>query len=78
MLTGSIYGFANQPIRVKGLINLPVTLGMGDNVVTMEAKFLIIDQPLAYNSIIGRLLMKKTSMVIAMYYLTIKFPPRPR
>ena len=23
---GSIYGFANQPIKVKGLITLPVTL----------------------------------------------------
>ena len=35
--SGSIYGFANQPIKVKGLINLLVTLGTGDNMVTKEA-----------------------------------------
>ena len=42
--------------------------------VTKEAKFLIINQPLAYIAIIDRPLMKKTSMVIAVYCLMIKFP----
>ena len=32
-LVGLIYGFANQPIRVKRLINLPITLWTRDNVV---------------------------------------------
>ena len=41
--TRPIYDFANQPIRVKGLINLSITLGTGDNVVTKEAEFLIVD-----------------------------------
>ena len=49
-----IYGFTNQSIKVKGLINLPITLGTGDNMVTKKAKFLIINQPLAYNTIISR------------------------
>ena len=43
--TGPIYDFTNQPIKVKALINLPITLGTGDNVVTKEADFLIVDQP---------------------------------
>ena len=42
---GSIYGFTNQPIKVKGLVNLLITLRMRDNVVTKETEFLIIDQP---------------------------------
>ena len=36
--------------------------------------FLVVDQPSAYNAIIGRPLMKKTNMVSAVYCLTIKFP----
>ena len=50
---GTIYGFANQPIKVKGLINLPITLGTRDDLVRKEAKFLIVDQPSTYNAIIG-------------------------
>ena len=63
-----------SPIKVKGLINLSITLGMGDNVVTNEAEFLIVDQSSTYNAIIDWQLMKKTSMVTAVYCLTIKFP----
>ena len=37
------------------------------------ADFLVVDQPSAYNAIIGRLLMKKTNMVSAVYCLTVKF-----
>ena len=72
--TGPVYGFANQPIGVKGLITLPVTLGQGENKVTIPADFLVVDLPSAYNAIIGRPLMKQTSMVTAVYCLTVKFP----
>ena len=51
--TRSIYDISNQSIKVKGLINLPVTLGIGDNVVTKEVEFLIVNQPSTYNAIIG-------------------------
>ena len=36
--------------------------------------FFVVDQPTAYNTIIGRPLMKKTNMVSVVYYLTVKFP----
>ena len=52
-LSGSIYGFANQPIRPKGTITLPITIGQGEHTVTMMADFLVVDQPSAYNAIIG-------------------------
>ena len=71
--TGPIYGFANQPINVKGLITLPIILGQGDNKVTIPIDFLVVDLPSAYNAIIGRPLMKQTSMVTAVYCLTVKF-----
>ena len=38
------------------------------------ADFLVVDQPSAYNVIIGRPLMKKTNMVPVVYCLTVKFP----
>ena len=65
--TGPIYGFANQPIRAKGIIMLPVMLRQGEHTMTVMADFLIINQPLAYNTIIGRPLMKKISMVTVVY-----------
>ena len=37
-LVGPIYDFDNQLIKVKWLINLSITLGMGDNVVTKGSR----------------------------------------
>ena len=69
-----IYGFANQPIRPKGIITLPITIGQGEHTTMVTADFLVVDQPSAYNAIIGRPLMKKTNMVSTVYCLTVKFP----
>ena len=44
----------------------------------MMVDFLVVDQPSAYNAIIGRPLMKKTNMVSAVYCLTVKFPTPTR
>ena len=41
--------------------------------MTVTTDFLVVDQSLAYNAIIVRPLMKKTSMVIVVYCLTVKF-----
>ena len=76
--SGPIYGFANQPIRPKGTITLPITIGQGEHIVTVMADFLVVDQPFAYNAIIGRPLMKKTNMVSTIYCLTVKFPTLTR
>ena len=62
-----IYGFTNHPTKVKWLINLLITLGTEDNVVTKEVEFLIIDQPSTYNAFIDRSLMKKIKMVTVLY-----------
>ena len=71
--SGPIYGFANQPIRPKRIITLPITIGQGEHTTMVMADFLVVDQPTAYNAIIGRPLMKKTNMVSAVYCLTVKF-----
>ena len=50
---GPIYSFANQPIRVKGIITLPITLGQKVHKVTVTTDFLVVDQPSTYNAIIS-------------------------
>lgn len=73
-----IFGFANQPITVKGQVTLPVTLGQGKNQITVFVDFIVSDQPSVYNAIIGCSLMKKTKMVSVVYCLVIKFPTPTR
>ena len=70
---GPIYRFANQPIRAKGVITLPITIGQGEHTIMIMANFLVVDQLSAYNAIIGRPLMKKTNMVTIVYCLIVKF-----
>ena len=78
MPAGPIYGFANQPIRAKGVITLPITIGQGEHTITKIADFLVVNQSSAYNAIIGRPLMKKMNMVSTVYYLTIKISTTTR
>ena len=40
---GPIYGFANQPIRAKGVITLPITISQSEHTVTVMAYFLVVD-----------------------------------
>ena len=68
-----IYEFVNQLIRAKKVINFSITIGQGEHTITVMTSFLVINQSSAYNAIIGRPLIKKTSMVTAIYCLTIKF-----
>ena len=70
---GLIYGFANQLIRAKGVITLPIIIGQGEHTITVMADFLVVNQPSTYNAIIDQPLMKKTNMVTTVYCLTIKF-----
>ena len=76
--SGPIYGFANQSIRPKRVITLPITIDQKEHTVTVMADFLVVDQPSAYNAIIRRPLMKKTNMVSTVYCLTVKFPTPTR
>ena len=48
-----IYGFANQSIPIKGIITFPITMGDGEHTVTALVDFLVVDQPSAYNVILG-------------------------
>lgn len=69
-----IYGFGNNSIHVRGGVTLLVTIRQGAHTLTFFANFVMVDQPMAYNAIFGRPMMKATQMVTAVYCLTVKFP----
>ena len=48
-------------------------IDQGEHTATEMVDFLVVDHPSSYNAIIGRPLMKKTNMVSAVYYPTVKF-----
>lgn len=48
--------------------------GRGSHTLTLFANFVIVDKPMAYNTILDRPMMKAIKMVIADYCLTFKFP----
>ncbi|KAH1057080.1 hypothetical protein J1N35_035145 [Gossypium stocksii] len=68
-----LYGFTNHPIEVKGSITLPVTLGDYEHTITKCFQFFIVDHSTTYNAIFGHLIMRATKMVVAMFYIKIKF-----
>ncbi|XP_074372795.1 uncharacterized protein LOC141713328 [Apium graveolens] len=51
---GHLYGFIHDSINMKGLIRFPVTLGEESCIITHVSEFMVVDQPCAYNAIIGR------------------------
>ncbi|KAL0451225.1 UNVERIFIED_CONTAM: hypothetical protein Slati_1100600 [Sesamum latifolium] len=50
----SLYGFAGEVVHPRGMISLPLTMGVGVTRKTCMLKFLIVDVPSAYNVILGR------------------------
>ncbi|KAL0356325.1 UNVERIFIED_CONTAM: hypothetical protein Sradi_4079400 [Sesamum radiatum] len=69
----SLYGFAGEVVYPRGLISLPLTLGIGHTQKTCLLKFLVVDVPSAYNVILGRPTLSAFETVISMYHMKIKF-----
>ncbi|XP_074328457.1 uncharacterized protein LOC141666367 [Apium graveolens] len=71
---GHLYGFTGNSIGVKGIIRLPVTIGEEPYVATQIAMFTVVDQPCAYNVIVGGPLMRAMRMMTSIHHMTVKFP----
>ena len=69
-----LYRFGRERVYVEGTIQLPVTFGEHLAQVTQMVDFLLVDQPSAYNAIIGRSTLNALRAVISTYHLAIKFP----
>ncbi|KAL0456491.1 UNVERIFIED_CONTAM: hypothetical protein Slati_0988300 [Sesamum latifolium] len=70
----SLYGFAGEVVHPRGLISLPLTLGIGHTRKACVLKFLVVDVLSAYNVILGRPTLNAFQDVISMYHMKIKFP----
>lgn len=71
---GHLYGFIGASVSVKGLIRLPVTLGDEPCIAIQVTDFMVVDQPSAYNAIVGRPILKEMRVVTSIYHLSMKFP----
>lgn len=71
-----MYNFANHQINVKGFITLLVTLGDDEHTTTKYVQFFVVDHHMAYNAIFGHLVMRMAKMMIATFFMKIKFPTR--
>ena len=49
-----LYGFSGERVYAKGAIQLPMTFDVHPAKVTRMVDFLLVDQPSAYNAILGR------------------------
>ena len=50
-----LYGFDREIVYAVGAFQVPVTFGQLPTQVTQMVAFLLVDQPSAYNAILGRL-----------------------
>lgn len=71
---GYSYGFNRTLVSVKGSIMLPVTLEEEPYMTSQVTDFMVIDQHSAYNTIIGRPILKEMRVVTSIYHLSMKFP----
>ncbi|KAL0445095.1 UNVERIFIED_CONTAM: hypothetical protein Slati_2232200 [Sesamum latifolium] len=72
-VTTSLYGFAGEVVHPRGIISLPLTLGIGPIRRTCMLKFLVVDVPSAYNVILGRPTLNAFQAMISTYHMKIKF-----
>ncbi|KAL0454832.1 UNVERIFIED_CONTAM: hypothetical protein Slati_0822400 [Sesamum latifolium] len=70
----SLYGFAGEVVHPRGMVSLPLTMGVGAARKTCMLKFLVVDVPSAYNIILGRPTLNAFQAVISTYHIKIKFP----
>ena len=70
-----LFGFSGERVMTEGTIDLPVTFGTpGGLEVTRIVSFLVVDQPSAYNIIVGRPTLNRLKAITSTYHLMMKFP----
>lgn len=69
-----LVGFVRERVQRMGVVTLPVTTGTSLRQATVMRNFLIVDQPSAYNAIIGRPTLKKLRAITSTHHLKMKFP----
>ena len=66
-----LYGFAGERVDAEGIITLPVTLGEAPRQVLRMIDFLVVNQPSAYNIILGRPTLNGMRAITSTYHMVI-------
>ena len=69
-----IYGFTGDSVIPVGVITLLLTVGKYPRESCIMVNFLVIDQPSAFNVILGRPSLKALKAITSIYHLLMKFP----
>ena len=69
-----VYGFTGDSVIPLGVISLPMTLGEYPRQSYVMAGFLVIDQPSAFNVVLGRPSLRELRAVTSIHHLLMKFP----
>lgn len=59
---------------MKGVLKLPIMIGIPLWCTSLQQHFIMIDMTLAYNAILGRPLPHQINVVINTRFLALKFP----
>ncbi|KAI0497245.1 hypothetical protein KFK09_020468 [Dendrobium nobile] len=68
-----LYGFDNRPVRVEGMISLPVVLGEFPRQATHSIQFIVVKSESAYNAIFGRPLQSIFGIIASIPHFRLKF-----
>ena len=73
-LPNPIYDFTGDYVVPLGVISLPMTLGEYLRQSYVMDDFLVINQPSAFNAVLGRPSLKELKIVTSIHHLLMKFP----
>ena len=73
-LPNPIYSFTRDLVIPLGVISLLMTLGEYPRQSCVMANFLLIDQPSAFNAVLGRPSLRELRAVTSIHHLLMKFP----
>ena len=69
-----IYGFTGDSVIPIGVITLPMTVGEYPRESCIMSDFLVIDQPSAFNVVLGKPSLRALKAITNIYHLLMKFP----
>lgn len=69
-----LYGFTGNPVQIVGRVKLPLTLGEEPRSATQVVEFMVVNEDISYNGILGRPMLKEMRVVTSIYHLSMKFP----
>lgn len=74
--SSSLVDFSNERVYLEGSIELPLISREGQEAVTRIDEFVVVDDPSAYNAILGRSTIHYFRAVPSTYLQVMKFPTR--